>query len=179
MKSTVVVFVGAILLGPTSNASDSKFDFACQEVKALVDLMENGPTDVINQAADDPVQYRDHSIRGWTCLMTPLPPLRHGRPYLKSLDCYADNGDSHVNEQALSASGETFKRNMDPFHACFRGSILTEAPVSYTDNHRGEGIRAVLSNTYQGHHIIIQYGYLWDQIQTGRIVWQTIIGYGE
>jgi hypothetical protein len=179
MNKRIMAFVGSIIAASSATAADSKFNFACHDVKALVNLMEDGPTDVINRAADDPVEYRDNSIRGWTCLMTPLPPLRNGRPYLKSLDCYADNGDSNVTEVALSASGETFKKNLDPFHSCFGHDIITEAPVSYTGNNRGEGIRAILRNRYDDHHVIVQYGYLWDQVKTGRIVWQTIIAYGR
>jgi hypothetical protein len=35
-----------------------------------------------------------------------------------------------------------------------------------------------LSSKYNNNHIVVHYGYLWDQVQTGRIVWQTIVGYG-
>jgi hypothetical protein len=179
MTKATLIFVGALVAASSAAASDSRFNFSCSEVKALVEHMEDGPTDVIDWAADDPVEYRDNSISGWVCVMTPLPPLKHGRPYLQSLDCYADNGDSHVTEGDLASAGELFKSNLNRFNACFRTDLLTEAPVSYTGGHRGEGIRAVLKSDYDGHHIVVQYGYLWDQVKTGRIVWQTIVGYAQ
>ena len=177
MKGIRIAFAGVAIVASNITTSTNRFDFACYEVKALVRLMQEGPTEVINRAADDPVVYRDRSIRGWTCLMTPLPPMRNGRPYLQSLDCYSDNGDNHVTEQELAASGTLFQKNLASFYACFGTDLLNEAPVSYTQNNRGEGIRAVLRNSYNGRHVIVQYGYLWDQVQTGRIVWQSIVGY--
>lgn len=180
MKKTLLALAGvAFTMASNLAASADRFDFACSDVKELVRLIEKGPTEALNEAGDDPVAYRDRSIRGWTCLVTPLPPLRDGRPYLQSFDCYADNGSSNVTEQSLSAAGTQFQKNLASFNACFGRDLLTEAPVSYAQNHRGEGIRAVLSDSYGGHHIIVQYGYLWDQVQTGRIVWQSIVAYGE
>ncbi len=179
MRKMSLTFIVIAITSTDVAASADRFDFACHEVKAMVHGMQDGPTDVINRAADDPVAYRDQTIRGWTCLMTPLPPLRNGVPYLQSLDCYADNSDNHVTEQDLSAAGALFQKNLASFNACFGSELLTEAPVTYTHGHRGEGIRAVLSDSYGGHHIIVQYGYLWDTVQTGRIVWQATVGYGE
>lgn len=179
MIKIAATFAGAAIVASSVTSAADRFDFACRDVKAMVRMMEDGPDEVIRQAADDPVAYRDRSIRGWTCLMTPLPPMRNGRIYLQSLDCYADNGDNHVTERDLAASGALFQKNLASFNACFGTDVLSEAPISYTDNHRGEGIRAILGNSYGGHHIIVQYGYLWDQAQTGRIVWQSIVGYSS
>jgi hypothetical protein len=178
IKSLTALFLSAATLSSVA-AESNNFDFGCHDVKSMIELMEEGPEDVVKQAADDPADYRDNTISGWTCAMTPLPPMRNGRIYLQSLDCFTDNGQKHVTDDDFATAGEIFKKNLGAFYDCFGKGLLTETPVSYTRTSRGEGIIGVLKNTYEGRHIIVQYGYFWDSTRPTPIIWQTIVGYGR
>ena len=145
----------------------------------MIALLEQGPDATVNQAAADAVSYRDDTIQGWTCLMTPLPPMQNGRIYLESLDCYRSNGAKSVSEQDFSSAGEIFKRNLDAFYKCFGDDLMSETPVSYVRTTRGEGIIGLLKNSYRRRHILVTYGYLQDSSRHTPLTWQTIVGYSK
>jgi hypothetical protein len=161
----------------TARADGSAFDFNCERVKSMVRLMQRGPDAVVNHAASNVVRYRDRTIPGWTCVMTPLPPMRDNRVYLQSLDCYANNDKSVVVESDFSEAGETFKNNLTSFYQCFKDDLVSETPVSYTRTSRGEGIIGVLKDEFEGVPLLVTYGYFWDSTTKQPIIWQTIVGY--
>jgi hypothetical protein len=171
----IILAVGACVAA--ARADESAFDFNCSRARSMVRLMQRGPDVVINHAAADAVRYRDRTIPGWTCLMTPLPPMRDGRTYLESLDCYAKSDNSKPNDDDFAGAGEVFKNNLTPFNECFGNDLLGETPVSYTRTSRGEGIIAMLKNKYAGVPILVTYGYFWDSTTGQPIVWKTVVGY--
>lgn len=179
MNTLLVAIAFSMTQVATAFAGESGFDFRCVEVKSMIDLMTEGPDAVIDQASDDPVTYRDKTIPGWTCLMTPLPPMRNGRVYLQSLDCYAENGAKTVDERDFTNAGEIFKKNLAAFYKCFRDDLMNETPVSYMGTSRGEGIRGMLKSAYHGRHILVTYGYVRNSSPITPIVWQTVVGYSR
>jgi len=178
MKSLTALVLTAATISSVAVSRD-KVDFSCHDVKSMIELLEDGPEDVVKQVADDPVDYRDNHHIG-VDVRNDAPSANAQRNNLPSeLGLLYGQRPKHVTDDDFATAGESFKRGLGAFYDCFGKELLTETPVSYTRTSRGEGIIGILKDTYKGRHIIVQYGYFWDSAHATPIVWQTIVGYGQ
>lgn len=176
MRKSVLGLISLIWI-TTAFAASSPFDFRCRDVKDLVDLVGDGPDAVIQDLQQGRREFIEDTVEGWKCSTDPFPPSRNGRTYLVGVQCAATDEIKAVTDATLAQAGEIFKRNLSAFYSCFGQQLVNETPKSYTRTSHGEGIIGVLSNSVNGHHLIVEYSYFWDSTVHIPIMWTTKVGY--
>jgi hypothetical protein len=175
-RNRVLAFAVAIL-PMTSASADSPFDFRCDDVQLLVDIIENGPNAVVRRLQRRREDFIHETLSGWKCSTDPFPPERNGRVYVEGVVCEATDDIKSVTDANFQEAGEIFKRNLDKFYSCFGDDLINETPKTYVRTSRGEGILGMLTNRFHGHHLIVEYGYFWDSTLHIPIVWTTRVTY--
>ena len=166
------ILIASLLASIFSTASHAQ-DFDCSGARYLVDVFSDGVDEIYHTIVSNPEDFVLDTIDRWECGPDPLDMELNGRRYVESLACaYTTdpNSRARISDAEFARAGQTFQRNIAAFSDCFEGEVLTEAPVSYSNETRGEGIIMILNRSVHGvrdrngrrlsgYRVMIKYGY--------------------
>lgn len=179
MRSLVLAIVLLSVSVATWATDAGRYDFPCDGIKSLIALLQKNPDALFKDITDDSESYSNDTIPGWQCTTVPFPPLSHGRLFLQGLGCVLSNDVSAVDDDALEASGESFKDGLSSYFECFGRDLEVVSPTTYIKELRGEEMVGLIRTTANSHKIIVNYGYRWDTHDQHRIVWRVGVAYAK
>ncbi len=160
-------------------ANDFDPDFFCSGAEDLVEKIEEGVDNVVEEFFTDTEFFVEYTVIGWQCAPEPLPPIKNGRNFLEKIQCFTSNDDRRVTSQDLREAGEIFQQNIPEIYECFGDNILNEAFPSANENGRlqAERMNILLSDNWLGNNIVFEYGYFRSEETRSPIIWEMAVGF--
>jgi hypothetical protein len=162
-------------LGGSVSAQDPSFH--CNAAKRMVNRLTLGPDGIATELRQQPLQFTRQMIPGWICLTTPFPPEQDGRNYVQDISCSLPTGGKDPSDTDFAAAGELLRNGLNSFFNCFRDDLIRSMPKSYSNTTRGEGIVGLLKQTFNGHPLLVEYGYFRNASPPTAIIWELTVGY--